>query len=202
MNGSSIARVFDPVELLPGLSRTSAASRSSTRRRRHHRCVGHRSRAPCPQKLARSTAQEINLRILCTSSPDQAMPATSSAVAHHLGIGLGADGPQRCMCRLRLWAHYIVPALVSSGVGNVLLIGAETMTRVTDWEATAPARSLSEMEPGQHGSRPFPAPGALLGYDLGVDGSLVESLHADHGSGMAMRGREIFGRSRPRIHPS
>ena len=37
-----------------------------------------------------------------------------------------------------------------------------------------------------------PGPGALLGSDLGADGSLVELLFADHGSGMVMRGKEIF----------
>jgi 3-oxoacyl-[acyl-carrier-protein] synthase-3 len=37
-----------------------------------------------------------------------------------------------------------------------------------------------------------PGDGALLGWDLGVDGTLVSLLYADHGSGMVMRGQEVF----------
>jgi 3-oxoacyl-[acyl-carrier-protein] synthase-3 len=36
---------------------------------------------------------------------------------------------------------------------------------------------------------------ALLGWDLGVDGSLVSILYADHGSGMVMKGQEVFRRA-------
>ncbi|HXN59037.1 MAG TPA: beta-ketoacyl-ACP synthase III [Acidimicrobiales bacterium] len=141
-------------------------------------------------KSAGTTAQEISLLILCTSSPDQAMPATSSAVAHRLGIGGGAMD-LNAACAGFAYGLITAAALVSSGVGNVLLIGAETMTRVTDWEDRSSAFLFGDGA-GAVVLQAVPGPGALLGYDLGVDGSLVELLYADHGSGMAMRGREIF----------
>ncbi len=139
---------------------------------------------------AGSTSQEVNLLILCTTSPDQAMPATSSAVAHHLGIGGGAMD-LNAACAGFAYGLITAAALVSSGVGNVLLIGAETMTRVTNWEDRSSAFLFGDGA-GAVVLKAVPGHGALLGCDLGVDGSLVELLYADHGSGMVMRGREIF----------
>ena len=40
-----------------------------------------------------------------------------------------------------------------------------------------------------------PGEGSLLGWDLGVDGNLVSLLYANHGSGMVMRGKEVFRRA-------
>ena len=40
-----------------------------------------------------------------------------------------------------------------------------------------------------------PGDGSLLGWDLGVDGNLVNLLYANHGSGMVMRGKEVFRRA-------
>jgi 3-oxoacyl-[acyl-carrier-protein] synthase-3 len=82
-------------------------------------------------------------------------------------------------------------ALVSSGVGSVLLIGAETMTRVTNWEDRSSAFLFGDGA-GAVVLKAAPGPGALLGCDVGADGSLVDLLYADHGSGMVLRGREIF----------
>ena len=37
--------------------------------------------------------------------------------------------------------------------------------------------------------------GSLLGWNLGVEGTLVHVLYAEHGSGMVMRGKEVFRRA-------
>ena len=139
---------------------------------------------------AGTTAEEINLLILCTTSPDQAMPATSSAVAHQLGIGGGAMD-LNAACAGFTYGLVTAAALVSSGVGNVLLVGAETMSRITNWEDRSSAFLFGDGA-GAVVLKAVPGPGALLGCDLGADGSLVELLYADHGSGMVMRGKEIF----------
>ena len=139
---------------------------------------------------AGTTGAEINLLVLCTSSPDQTMPATSSAVAHQLGIGGGAMD-LNAACAGFTYGLVTAAALVSSGVGTVLLVGAETMTRITSWEDRSSAFLFGDGA-GAVVLKAVPGPGALLGCDLGADGSLVELLFADHGSGMVMRGKEIF----------
>lgn len=139
---------------------------------------------------AGTTGEEINLLVLCTTTPDQTMPATSSAVAHQLGIGGGAMD-LNAACAGFAYGLVTGAALVSSGVGNVLLVGAETMTRITDWEDRSSAFLFGDGA-GAVVLKAVPGRGALLGSDLGADGSLVELLYADHGSGMVMRGKEIF----------
>lgn len=139
---------------------------------------------------AATTADEISLLILCTTTPDQAIPATSSAVAGAVGIAGGAMD-LNAACAGFTYGLVTAAALDSAGVGKVLLIGAETMTRVTNWEDRTNAFLFGDGA-GAVVLDVVTGSGSLLGWDLGTDGALVELLYADHGSGMVMKGREIF----------
>jgi len=81
--------------------------------------------------------------------------------------------------------------LLATGAEKVLLIGAETMTRVTNWEDRTSAFLFGDGA-GAVVLERVEGPGSLLGWSVGVDGSLVEILYADHGSTMHMKGREVF----------
>jgi len=78
-------------------------------------------------------------------------------------------------------------ALISSGVGRVLVIGAETLTRITNWEDRTNAFLFGDGAAAVV-LEPVDGHGSLLGWNLGVDGSLIELLYADHGSGIVIRG--------------
>ncbi len=139
---------------------------------------------------AGATADEVALLVLCTTTPDQAIPATSAAVAHALGTGGGAMD-LNAACAGFTYGLVTAASMVSAGIGKVLLIGAETMTSVTNWEDRTNAFLFGDGA-GAVVLQPVSGPGSLLGWDLGVDGSLVELLYADHGSGMVMKGKEVF----------
>jgi 3-oxoacyl-[acyl-carrier-protein] synthase-3 len=147
------------------------------------------------QALARAAASpdEIAMLILCTTSPDQAMPATSCAVAAALGITGGALD-LNAACAGFSYGLIIANALLATGPGKVLLIGAETLTRITNWEDRTNAFLFGDGA-GALVLEAVAGPGSLLGSDVGVDGTLVELLYADHGGGMAMRGSEVFRRA-------
>jgi 3-oxoacyl-[acyl-carrier-protein] synthase-3 len=81
--------------------------------------------------------------------------------------------------------------LVAAGMERVLLIGAETLTRATNWADRTNAFLFGDGA-GAVMIEAVPGDGSLLGWDVGVDGKLVSLLYADHGSGMAMRGQEVF----------
>ena len=170
--------------------RISVDSRSSTRGRRYHRCLGHRSRAPMPSnrpgpRPRRSTSLSCVRHRPTRPCPPPLRPwPTTSGLA---GVPWTSTRPVPASPTGSITAA----ALVSSGVGNVLLVGAETMTRVTNWEDRSSAFLFGDGA-GAVVLKAVPGPGALLGCDLGADGSLVELLYADHGSGMVMRGKEIF----------
>jgi 3-oxoacyl-[acyl-carrier-protein] synthase-3 len=137
------------------------------------------------------TGADIDLLVLCTTSADQLVPATSSPVAHALQIKGGAID-LNAACAGFTYGLVTAASFIGAGAERVLVVGAETLTRITNWADRTNAflfgdgagAVLVEAAPGES---------ALLGWDLGVDGSLVELCYADHGGpGMVMRGKEVF----------
>ena len=133
---------------------------------------------------------DIGLLMLCTTTPDQLIPASSAAASAALGIGGGAMD-LNAACAGFTYGLVTAAGLVALGVDRVLLIGAETLTRATNWADRSNAFLFGDGA-GAVVVEAMPGEGSLLGWDLGVDGSLVQLLFADHGSGMAMRGQEVF----------
>jgi 3-oxoacyl-[acyl-carrier-protein] synthase-3 len=136
---------------------------------------------------------EIDLVILCTTTPDQLIPANSSAVAAALGIRSGAMDINAA-CAGFTYGLVTASGLVGAGAERILLIGAETMTRATNWEDRTNAFLFGDGA-GAVVVEEVPGEGSLLGWDLGVDGNLVPLLYAQHRSGMVMRGKEVFRRA-------
>ena len=136
---------------------------------------------------------DISVVILCTTTPDQLIPANSAAVAAALGIGGGAMD-LNAACAGFTYGLVTASGLVSDGAERVLLIGAETLTRATNWSDRTNAFLFGDGA-GAVVVEAVPGEGSLLGWDLGVDGNLVSLLYAQHGSGMVMRGKEVFRRA-------
>jgi 3-oxoacyl-[acyl-carrier-protein] synthase III len=135
-------------------------------------------------------AADIGLLLLCTTTPDQLIPASSAAASAVLGIGGGAMDVNAA-CAGFTYGLVTAAGLVAAGMDRVLLIGAETLTRATNWADRTNAFLFGDGA-GAVVIEAVPGDGALLGWDVGVDGRLVSLLYADHGSGMAMRGQEVF----------
>jgi 3-oxoacyl-[acyl-carrier-protein] synthase-3 len=139
------------------------------------------------------SADEISMLLVCTSTPDQLMPATSAAVAAALGVRGGAMD-LNAACAGFAYGLVTAAGLITAGADLVLLIGAETMTRLTNWEDRTSAVLFGDGA-GATVLQRVDGPGSLLAWDVGVDGSLVDLLYADHGSKMVMNGREVFRRA-------
>jgi 3-oxoacyl-[acyl-carrier-protein] synthase III len=137
--------------------------------------------------------EEISFLVLCTSTPDQLMPATSSTVAGALGVTGGAID-LNAACAGFSYGMITAAGLLSAGAQKVLLIGAETMTRTLNWEDRTNAFLFGDGA-GAVVLEAVSGPGSLLGWDVGVDGLLVDLLYVNHGSGMVMRGQEVFRRA-------
>ncbi len=138
-------------------------------------------------------ARDISVVVLCTTTPDQLIPANSAAVAAALGVGGGAMD-LNAACAGFTYGLVTASGLISAGAERVLLIGAETLTRATNWEDRTNAFLFGDGA-GAVVVEAVPGEGSLLGWDLGVDGNLVPLLYAQHGSGMVMRGKEVFRRA-------
>jgi 3-oxoacyl-[acyl-carrier-protein] synthase-3 len=136
---------------------------------------------------------EIDFLLLCTTTPDQVMPGTSSVVAGALGITGGAVD-LNAACAGFTYGLITAAGMLSTGAGKVLLIGAETMTRTLNWQDRTNAFLFGDGA-GAMVLEAVSGPGSLLGWDAGVDGTLVNLLYVDHGAGMIMRGQEVFRRA-------
>jgi 3-oxoacyl-[acyl-carrier-protein] synthase-3 len=133
---------------------------------------------------------DIGVLLLCTTTPDQLIPASSAAASAALGIGGGAMD-LNAACAGFTYGLVTAVGLIAAGMDRVLLIGAETLTRATNWADRSNAFLFGDGA-GAVVVEAVPGDGSLLGWDLGVDGTMVPLLYADHGSGMAMRGQEVF----------
>jgi 3-oxoacyl-[acyl-carrier-protein] synthase III len=144
-------------------------------------------------EMAGADPGDIGLLILCTTTPDQMIPANSASVAAALGIGGGAMDVNAA-CAGFTYGLVTASGMVTAGAERVLLIGAETLSRATNWHDRTNAFLFGDGA-GAVVLEAVPGDGSLLGWDLGVDGSLVALLYAQHGSGMVMRGKEVFRRA-------
>jgi 3-oxoacyl-[acyl-carrier-protein] synthase-3 len=140
---------------------------------------------------------DIGLLILCTTTPDQQVPATSAVVQHELGLACGAFDVNAA-CSGFVYGLVTAHQFVASGsVERVLVIGSETLSRIVDWDDRSTAVLFADgagavvieaADDGGKGSH-------LLGWDLGCDGSARSILDADIGGYIHMEGREVFRRA-------
>jgi 3-oxoacyl-[acyl-carrier-protein] synthase-3 len=84
---------------------------------------------------------------------------------------------------------------LSAGHSRILLLGADTLSRVTDFEDRSTAILFGDGAAGVILARDDDAPDLVVAHDLGVDGSLLPLLYADHGGTIQMDGREVFRRA-------
>ena len=80
------------------------------------------------------TAQDIDLVIVGTSTPDNTFPASAVAIQAGLGIYHGAAFDIQAVCSGFVYAMTTADGLLKSGVHKrALVIGAETFSRILDW---------------------------------------------------------------------
>lgn len=81
------------------------------------------------------SAGEIDLIVVATSTPDLTFPATATIIQEKLGIRHGAAFDIQAVCSGFIYGTHVVNALIrSGGAKRALLIGAETFSRILDWE--------------------------------------------------------------------
>ena len=143
--------------------------------------------------LAGVTGDDIDLVVLCTSTPDESMPASASVIQHELGLRGGAVD-LNAACSGFVYGLVAADGFLRAGLQRVLLIGSETMSRIVDWDDRGTAILFGDgagavvLERGE-------GPGRVLGFDLGSDGSLRHILHAEVGGTIEMDGQEVFRRA-------
>lgn len=150
-------------------------------------------------------AGRVDLIVLATATPDQTFPATATIVQHNLGCHGGIAFDVAAVCSGFLYAMATADSMLRTGMARcALVIGAETFSRILDWEdrttcvlfgdgagaIVLEAQVVDENDPS--------APG-ILATRLHADGAHNELLYVDGGPSttgtvgkLRMKGREVF----------
>ena len=144
-------------------------------------------------KMAGVDPASIDALILATTTPDRTVPGTSATVQNLLGLSCGAFDVNAA-CSGFVYALVNAHGLIAMGAERVLLIGTDTLARITDWTdrntavlfADGSGAAVLEATSGR---------GHLLGWDLDADGSAEEILFAELGGNIQMEGKEVFRRA-------
>lgn len=136
---------------------------------------------------------EIDVLLLATTTPDQAVPGTSPTVQKNLGLTCGAVD-LNAACSGFVYGLAMAHGLIGAGSSKVLLIGAETLSRITDWSDRSTAILFADGAAAVV-VEAVDRPGQLLAWDLDADGSAQPFLYADVGDYLKMDGKEVFRRA-------
>ena len=159
----------------------------------------------CSAALAAAgvAAQDIDLIVLATATPDQTFPASATKVQAMLGIDDCIAFDVAAVCSGFLYAIQVADSMLRSGAASrALVIGAETFSRILDWEDRttcvlfgdgAGAVVLEARESDEATGR------GILAAKLHADGRHNGLLYVDGGPSttgtvgkLRMKGREVF----------
>jgi len=149
-------------------------------------------------------AKDLDAIILATATPDQTFPSTATKVQYALGIKNGFAFDIQAVCAGFIFALSTANAMIISGQAKrVLVIGAETFSRILDWSdrstcvlfGDGAGALVLEAQQGDGSS----ADRGILSTDLHSDGSYNDLLYVDGGVSstgstgvLRMQGQEVF----------
>mgnify|MGYP001331275619 FL=1 len=114
-------------------------------------------------------AQEVDLIILATATPDQTFPASATKVQAALGINDCIAFDVAAVCSGFLYALGVADSMLRTGAARTaLVIGAETFSRILDWEDRTTCVLFGDG-----------AGAVILRAEEGERGILATALHAD-----------------------
>jgi len=147
------------------------------------------------QALQRSDADpaSIDALVLATTTPDRTVPATSATVQADLGLRCGAFDINAA-CSGFTYALVVGHGLIAMGANKVLVIGTDTLARITDWEDRNTAILFGDGS-GAVVLEATEGAGQLLGWDIDADGTAERFLYAEVGGLIQMDGKEVFRRA-------
>lgn len=143
---------------------------------------------------ARIGADSLDLIIVATCTPDFHFPATAAVVQDRLGAKCAAFDLEAA-CSGFVYGLVVAAQFIASGaMKNVLVIGAEAMSRVVDWSDRNTAVLFGDGA-GAAVVSAVPPEFGLLGFDLGADGAggaLLRCAVGSEHSKVVQNGREVY----------
>jgi 3-oxoacyl-[acyl-carrier-protein] synthase-3 len=149
-------------------------------------------------------AADLDLIVLATATPDQTFPATATRVQAALGMTKGAAFDVQAVCAGFVYGVSVADSLIRSGLASTaLVIGAETFSRILDWEDRGTCVLFGDgagavVLRGEQGTGTSSDRG-ILANALHSDGRHHDILYVDGGPSstrttgfLRMEGKEVF----------
>jgi len=149
------------------------------------------------------TGSDLDLLVVATATPDNTFPATATKVQARLGMTRGAAFDVQAVCAGFIFALAVADNALRLGQARAaLVIGAETFSRILDWEdrgtcvlfGDGAGALVLKAVPASSPGRRF-----ILSNHLHSDGRQYDILYVDGGPSstgsagyLRMEGREVF----------
>ncbi|MEP1142231.1 MAG: beta-ketoacyl-ACP synthase III [Henriciella sp.] len=203
-------RIMTNAEMSEIVETTDAWIQERTGIRQRHIAADGELTSDLATKAARSilknagiAAEQVDLIVLATTTPDKTFPATATAVQAKLEMGAGAAFDVQAVCSGFLFALATADSMLKTGLfKTALVIGAETFTRILDWSDRGTCvlfgdgaggvvlTAEPETEAGDRG---------ILTHHIRTDGTKSDLLHVDGGVSstgtighVRMQGNQVF----------
>ena len=149
-------------------------------------------------------AGELDMIICATTTPDESFPATATVVQSRLGMTRGAAFDVQAVCSGFIYGMSVADSLIRTGAARtILLIGAETMSRLLDWSDRTTCVLFGDGAGAvvlqAHTGLGNNSDQGILNTKLFSDGRLHDMLYTDGGVSstgttgkLRMQGKEVF----------
>ena len=149
-------------------------------------------------------AGELDMIICATTTPDESFPATATIVQSRLGMTRGAAFDVQAVCSGFIYGMALADSLIRTGAARtILLIGAETMSRLLDWSDRTTCVLFGDGAGAvvlqAHTGIGDNSDQGVLNTRIFSDGRLHDMLYADGGVSstqsagkLRMQGKEVF----------
>ncbi|WP_163972174.1 beta-ketoacyl-ACP synthase III [Oceanobacillus halotolerans] len=137
-------------------------------------------------------AEEIDLILVATVTPDTPFPSVACMLQDRLGATKAAAMDVSAACSGFMYGMITAKQFIDTGVyKHVLVVGTEKLSKITDWSDRntcvlfgdgAGAAVLGEVSKNK----------GILSFELGADGSGAKHLYQDDNDFLFMNGREVF----------
>jgi 3-oxoacyl-[acyl-carrier-protein] synthase-3 len=205
------ARIVTNAELAERVDTTDAWIVQRTGIRQRHVAAADETTSVIGLKAAQAAladagmkASEIDLIIVATATPDHTFPATATQIQAALGIEDGVAFDLQAVCSGFVFALTTADKFLSTGAARTaLVIGAETFSRILDWEDRTTCVLFGDgagavVLKAARGEGTLADRGVLATH-IRSDGRYKDKLYVDGGPGstrtvgfLRMEGKEVF----------
>lgn len=153
---------------------------------------------------AKVAVEELDLIVVATTTPDETFPAVATRVQAGLGMTRGAAFDVQAVCSGFIFGLSVADLFIKTGQAKtVLLVGAETMSRLMDWTDRTTCILFGDgagavvLQAGE--GRGDATDRGVLATELYSDGRLHDLLYVDGGPSttqttghLRMQGPDVF----------